>query len=261
MYVLLKALGFLIVAITAIVAIVNFIRNIIRLFKDATDFRAVIWNLVVSLLGMIGIIWCLSLDFNKGIHTLVESKDVILSLCSVGFPPDIDYADLLLGMFFLVLVYCIFYFNLNTKYMRQRQKMLELKLDKYETLKDKQAVKTYESINTEQEKIKNSAIYQLVLSEIKDNSFRLSEEQWKEIHGLLNEVYEGFGKNLNSFCEVTNQELKICMLLKLGVSPVHIAKFTHRTKEAISASRRRMYEKTFKKKGTPAEWDNIVQSL
>lgn len=51
------------------------------------------------------------------------------------------------------------------------------------------------------------------------------------------------------------------MLLKLGVSPVHIAKFTHRTKEAISASRRRMYEKTFKKKGTPAEWDNIVQSL
>lgn len=95
MYVLLKALGFLIVAITAIVAIVNFIRNIIRLFKDATDFRAVIWNLVVSLLGMIGIIWCLSLDFNKGIHTLVESKDVILSLCSVGFPPDIDDADLL----------------------------------------------------------------------------------------------------------------------------------------------------------------------
>ena len=128
MYVLLKALGFLIVAITAIVAIVNFIRNIIRLFKDATDFRAVIWILVVSLLGMIGIIWCLSLDFNKGIHTLVESKDVILSLCSVGFPPDIDDADLLLGMFFLVLVYCIFYFNLKTKYMRQRQKMLELKL-------------------------------------------------------------------------------------------------------------------------------------
>ena len=111
MYVLLKALGFLIVAITAIVAIVNFIRNIIRLFKDATDFRAVIWNLVVSLLGMIGIIWCLSLDFNKGIHTLVESKDVILSLCSVVFPPDIDDADLLLGMFFLVLVYCIFYFK------------------------------------------------------------------------------------------------------------------------------------------------------
>lgn len=32
--------------------------------------------------------------------------------------------------------------------------MLELKLDKYETLKDKQAVKTYESIKTEQEKIK-----------------------------------------------------------------------------------------------------------
>ena len=39
-----------------------------------------------------------------------------------------------------------FILTLKLNIMRQRQKMLELKLDKYETLKDKQAVKTYESI-------------------------------------------------------------------------------------------------------------------
>lgn len=261
MYVLLKAICFLIVAITAIVAIVNFICNIIKSLRDGADYRAILWNLFVSLIGMIGILWCLSLGFDKGMHTLSECKDVMASLFSVGFPPDMDDVDFLLGMFFLVLVYCIFYFKLKNKYMQQRQKLLELKLDKYKTLKEKQAVKTYENIKNEQERIKDSVIYQLILSEIKENTFRLTEEQWGEIHSLLNEVYEEFDKNLNSFCEVTNQEFKICMLLKLGISPVHIAKFTHRTKEAISASRRRLYEKTFKKKGAPADWDKIVQSL
>ena len=47
----------------------------------------------------------------------------------------------------------------------------------------------------------------------------------------------------------------------MGISLTNIAHFVNLSKEAITASRRRMYIKAFNKKGKPSDWDKIIDSL
>lgn len=91
--------------------------------------------------------------------------------------------------------------------------------------------------------------------------YKLSEEKWEELRKLVNAVYWDFDKNLNAFYDVNLQEYRICLLIKIGISPTNIAHFMNLSKEAITASRRRMYMKAFKSKGTPSDWDNIIRTL
>lgn len=156
------------------------------------------------------------------------------------------------------LLVCLFSY-MRIKNMRQLQEILKLKVDKYNGLKEKG--KTTEWIEKELNAIKNSEIYNTIVQEKDNNSFKLSEEQWEELQRLINDVYTNFDRNLRSFLDVTSQEYRICMLLKIGIIPTNIAKFMCLTKEAITASRRRMYQKAFHKKGSPAEWDSIIASL
>ena len=148
---------------------------------------------------------------------------------------------------------------MRTKNIKQLKEILKLKGDKYNRLKERN--KTTENIEKELNTIKNSEIYKWIIQEKDNNTFRLNKEQWDSLQKLINKVYTNFDNNLRSFLDVTPQEYKICLLLKIGVTPTNIAKFMCLTKEAITASRRRMYQKAFHKKGAPSEWDNIITSL
>ena len=52
-----------------------------------------------------------------------------------------------------------------------------------------------------------------------------------------------------------------CLLIKINISPIDIAKLTMHSKEAITSNRRILYEKVFGKKGTPKDWDSFILSL
>lgn len=145
--------------------------------------------------------------------------------------------------------------------MKQQQIILELKLSKCRDLQEQNKVKTSDKINKEISFIRNSEIYNYLLQSIDKEQYSMTEEYWHELGKLVNTVYEGYDKNLQAFLNVTSQEYKICLLIKIGISPTQIAHFMYLTKEAISASRRRMYQKAFKKKGSPSDWDKIVLSL
>jgi hypothetical protein len=51
------------------------------------------------------------------------------------------------------------------------------------------------------------------------------------------------------------------MLLKAGFEPVRIATLTLRSKAAISTVRSRLYEKTFGKKASAKDWDEVIRTL
>jgi hypothetical protein len=51
------------------------------------------------------------------------------------------------------------------------------------------------------------------------------------------------------------------MLIKIGIKPVDIAYLTSHTEEAISSTRRRLYERAFHKKGKPSDWDKTILSI
>lgn len=161
----------------------------------------------------------------------------------------------------LSLIFCYIYFHLKIRNIKQNKKILELKLDKYKLLKEKNEYKPLDKLVKEEQNIKESHIYKRLMTAIEEQTFRLVEEDWKEIQNLINQSYENFDSNLRGFLDVTPQEYRICLLLKMGVSPTNIAHFVNLTKEAITASRRRMYTKAFSKKGKPADWDKIINSL
>ena len=66
---------------------------------------------------------------------------------------------------------------------------------------------------------------------------------------------------LQEFCRLTPQERKVCLLLKLDISPAGIAQLTAHTKQSVTNTRSRLYEKAFGRKGKPAQWDEFILSL
>lgn len=156
------------------------------------------------------------------------------------------------------LLVCLFSY-MRIKNMKQQQEILKLKVDKYNSLKEKG--RTTKGIENKLNVIKTSDIYNWIIQEKDNDSFKLDDTQWNSLKKLINDVYPNFDSNLKSFLDVTPQEYRVCLLLKIGITPTNIAKFMCLTKEAITASRRRMYYKAFHKKGTPAEWDRIIASL
>ena len=160
-----------------------------------------------------------------------------------------------------IILLTVITFYMRMRNIKQQQKILELKLTRYEELKEKANLKTEARVSEELEAIKKADIYSLIQKEITTNHFRLQESQWNELSQLINSVYKDFDKNLHNFLETSQREYKICLLIKIGISPTNIAHFVNVSKEAITASRRRMYVKSFKKQGSPSDWDHIITSL
>ena len=94
-----------------------------------------------------------------------------------------------------------------------------------------------------------------------DHAKNPTTEDWAELERVVNEEYPGFTNRLMGFCNISSNELRVSLLLKINVSPSRIAILTNHTETSVSATRRRLYEKAFNKKGTPKEWDNVIKRL
>lgn len=145
--------------------------------------------------------------------------------------------------------------------IKQKRKNLELKLDKYETLKRSSEQKNKQNIQKENCAFKKSEIHQIIQHEIEDGSYTLQDSHWKDLEKTVNEIYPNFTNNLNSFYEVSDHELKVCLMVKIGISPTYIAKFTNHSKEAINSTRGRLYAKVFKKSASAPKWDDFIKTL
>ena len=145
--------------------------------------------------------------------------------------------------------------------IKQKRKNLELKLDKYETLKRSSEQKNKQNIQKENCAFKKSEIHQIIQNEIENGSYTLQDSHWKDLEKTVNEIYPNFTNNLNSFYEVSDHELKVCLMVKIGISPTYIAKFTNHSKEAINSTRGRLYAKVFKKSASAPKWDDFIKTL
>lgn len=97
---------------------------------------------------------------------------------------------------------------------------------------------------------------------INDRSKRmLSDEDWKELEKLVNSTYNVFKENLYDIYNLSLFEYRVCLLIKINIQPIDIGKLTEHSKESISSTRRRLYEKVFHIKGAPKDWDDFIYSL
>lgn len=89
----------------------------------------------------------------------------------------------------------------------------------------------------------------------------MTDEDWRTLEDTIEKTHRGFQKRLQAFYHFSTQELHISLLIKIGISPIGIAQLTAHSKQSVSSSRARLYEKVFGKKGSPAQWDEFILSL
>ena len=50
----------------------------------------------------------------------------------------------------------------------------------------------------------------------------MSEAEWYELENVIESAYKDFKKSIGNVCQLKKQELRVCLLLKAGFSPINI---------------------------------------
>ena len=114
--------------------------------------------------------------------------------------------------------------------------------------------------------LENSDIRTKIFTLLNDNTAndfdkKLSTEDWQSLDEEVNSHYPEFKERISELCRISDIEYRVCLLLKVGVSPKDIATLTIKTKSAISVMRKRLYFKAFGKVEAPEKWDEFILSL
>lgn len=89
----------------------------------------------------------------------------------------------------------------------------------------------------------------------------MGEEDWQQLAMLVDGVYSGFSEKLYSLYKMSAYDYHVCLLVKVHILPKDIALLTSHSKESVSTSRSRLYQKVFGKKGSAKDWDDFLLSL
>ena len=89
----------------------------------------------------------------------------------------------------------------------------------------------------------------------------LKHDEWEELESQMKSAYPAFFRRLSEMCQLSEVELRVCMLTKLGIPPSAIADHTCRGYSSISSIRSRLYFKLFGKKGGAKELDEFILNL
>ena len=103
-------------------------------------------------------------------------------------------------------------------------------------------------------------IDQLLTTHIYKNKV-LKETDWKQMEERLLEAFPSFRERLFALYPLSDTEYRICMLIKMEVSPSNIAKLMALGTSAVSQNRLRMQQKVIDGKGTAKDWDKFILSL
>ena len=109
--------------------------------------------------------------------------------------------------------------------------------------------------------IRSSELYKMMRNFILHGKAVTSLEHWEKIFNLIDGFYPHFRDTLYSLCKISDIEIKVCVLIKIGFTPTEIAILTSSSKSNISSIRSRLYTKIFKKNGVSKDLDEFILSL
>ncbi|MBO4451233.1 MAG: hypothetical protein J5770_02325 [Bacteroidaceae bacterium] len=93
------------------------------------------------------------------------------------------------------------------------------------------------------------------------NNVPLKPKEWTEIENKLQISFPDFHKKLFTSYQFSEQEYRICMLIKMGVSPSLMSTLLATSKSNVSQVRQRMQHKVFNGRGSAKDWDRYILSL
>ena len=107
-----------------------------------------------------------------------------------------------------------------------------------------------------------SDIYSLFHQAAYKSSIKLSAKEWNSLQHHFHKTYPSFLPKLKElYPNPSEQELRICLLLKIKVSLTGIANLLNSSQSSITNARTRLYERIFGKKGKATELDKFIAEL
>lgn len=103
-------------------------------------------------------------------------------------------------------------------------------------------------------------VNELITSRVNSDKV-LKAADWRLIEERLTESFPTFKDDLYSHINLSETEYRICILIKLEVSPSNMAKLLALSNSSVSQIRLRLQHKVFNGEGTAKDWDNYVLSL
>ena len=136
------------------------------------------------------------------------------------------------------------------------------KLEYLGHLLERQPVETKE-VKSERKSLFESEIYRRLLARANsaDGKAFVRPDEWEQLNGLLSAAYPGFLDRLASLHVLNENEIHVCILLKLRFRPADIARLLCLHRGSVSSIRSRLYEKLTGSKGTADQLDKIIRLL
>ncbi|MDE5561051.1 MAG: hypothetical protein K2J00_04510 [Bacteroidaceae bacterium] len=162
-----------------------------------------------------------------------------------------------------VLVLLIFVLLMVSSFLHNiydRKKRVEQELRQIEQERKTLPAPVREALNTVEEEFRKSDFYIRIRKKI-DNGECLAKDDWHAIEEKFKSVYPRFTTTLLTLCNMSAVEFRVCLLLKLNVTPSEMANVLCKDKSSISSIRSRLYTKFFGKKGSSRDWDDFIRSL
>ena len=137
--------------------------------------------------------------------------------------------------------------------------LLVLHLRKRRAIRKEEAAEIFLSSRSKRQ-FYDKDINQVLTTHIYNNKV-LKDADWKKIEEGLLKAFPSFRERLYALYPLSDTEYRICMLIKLEVSPTNIAKLMAIGNSAVSQNRLRMQQKVFDGEGTAKDWDKFILSL
>lgn len=110
--------------------------------------------------------------------------------------------------------------------------------------------------------LKQTDVYKLFRRASINEDAKVSEKHWVELQDEIRKVYPNFVLHLKELSpKVSDVELKICLLTKLGMPQSHIANVLGYTRGGVSLACERFYKKIFGTKYTAKEFAHFIEEI
>lgn len=109
-------------------------------------------------------------------------------------------------------------------------------------------------------KIATTVIYKDIIKILNSHSKKMVPD-WQLLSETVYEIFPMFSSSLYKFKKMSEIELHVCLLLKIGISMKDIAKLVCRSEDSVYSICRRLYKKNFSDEPTAKKWKDLINSL
>ena len=94
-----------------------------------------------------------------------------------------------------------------------------------------------------------------------DSMSRPKDDDWEQLEQLLTSVYDKFPLKLKVVCNLSKRDYRMCLLIKMGMTPQRISNIFSIERSSVASQRARLFKEHFGRKGGAKDWDSFILSL